>query len=453
MDLALEPQRAELEAFFDNSPVGFSRLDGDLRYVRVNRALAEINGHPAHAHIGRRQDEIVPDVDGVIRRVQQRVLDRGEPSLGHTVRAETPAHPGVVRQFEVDYFPLDDGCGGRMVGCVVHETGRSEGLVRAIESESRRTRDVADNLNFFLANLDGEGTLLNVNAPALRVTGVKRKDVAGRKFWDCPWWTHDEGMQAHVRRITEAALAGEFQRSDCIARIPDDGRMEIDVQLAPLRAQDGSVIEIVASGVDVSAQRKAERQREIHFAELQHRVKNIFANVQSLSRLIASQSADLPGFLESFDHRMRALSRANDTLLRTEWSDIYLRDLLVNELAACMELGAERFEIEGPPTLVSARQAPMLALGMHELVTNAAKYGALARAGGRIAIRFAPDADGFLSEFRWCERGGAPVSEAQDQRTGFGSMLLERIVPGTLGLVAEIDLEAEGLCYRLAPPG
>ncbi len=451
MDEVRITRHDDLTRFFDHAPIGFSLLDSELRYIRINAALAEINGRSKEDHIGRFQHELVPEVDDIISRVQRRVIEGGAVSTGHRVLVETPAHPGVMREFEVDYFPVPNGEDGNHLGCCVYESSESTSLIDALERETARSRELAEKVNFFLASLAPDGIVREVNRPALDVAGLRSSDVRGVPFWDCPWWNYDDVVRAAMRSRVEDAQAGELQRFELAAKTAHDGLIDLDVQLTPLMDEKGQVCEIVTSGVDITQQRRAERQREIHVAELQHRVKNIFSNVQSLMRMIAGQSDDLDDFKAKFDDRLVALARANDALLKTEWSDMPVRDLISMELAPYVEGNKSALKISGPPCNVPERSASMIGLAIHELATNAAKYGALSRAGGTVDITLTADDADMMTSFTWRERGGPPIQPSGNHgvRSGFGSVLLERIVPGTMELNARIERQPEGLTYRL----
>jgi len=447
MDLTRISRHADLAQFFDHAPVGFSLLDRDLRYIRVNPALAEINGFPVEAHIGKLQHDLIPEVDDAIETAQRRAIEQGVASTGHKVRVETPAHPGIMRQFEVDYFPVPDGKGGNNLGCCVHESPDSTKLVEALEQETQRSRSVTDNLNCFLAILAPDGTVRNVNAPALDVADLDMSEVEGKAFWDCYWWNYDEETGNLVRQVIEAAAAGMPQRLDLTPRIAKGGFICVDTQVSALTRSDRTIREIVVSGVDVTGQRQLERKREINSAELQHRMKNIFANIQSLARMLASHSADLDDFKVKFDDRIAALARTSDALMKNDWSDVAVRDLIAQELGPYADAGDGALDVTGPHCRVRSRDAAMIHLAIHELATNATKHGALSVEGGRIEITLDANAHGILSSLTWRERGGPPFKDTGG--SGFGSILLERIVPNSVRIPATIARTEDGLTYRL----
>ena len=145
---ALEARVAELETLYQTVPVGLALHDRDLRYLRINAALAEINGMPPEAHIGRRLDELIPDIDDQVERVLREVFDTGRPILGVQIRGETPAQPGRVREWIADYYPIKSGGAVVATGACIREVTLERELAedarlnreRLVESEARLAR-------------------------------------------------------------------------------------------------------------------------------------------------------------------------------------------------------------------------------------------------------------------------------------------------------------------------
>ena len=169
---------------------------------------------------------------------------------------------------------------------------------------------------------------------------------------------------------------------------------------------------------DITDGKKAQEQRDLLLRELEHRIKNTLANVQA----IAGQTfRDVePNARQTFEARLRTLSNAHMTLTAENWRSVTLRDLIVSTLEPVMvEPGC--FSAAGPHLRVHPKSAVALSMAIHELCTNAIKYGALSVAGGRVTIEWDIDADRF--RLHWRERGGPAVSAPQHK--GFGSLMIE----------------------------
>jgi PAS domain S-box-containing protein len=207
----------------------------------------------------------------------------------------------------------------------------------------------------------------------------------------------------------------------------------------PRRDGEGAICLWYGSTEDVHAKKVAEEHQRLLINELNHRVKNSLATVQAIA--FQTLKGDLP-LVEArtrFEARLIALSKAHNLLTEQKWEGAALERVVRD---AVEHLGGEhRFAAQGPEVWLSPRAALALALALHELGTNAAKYGALCRDEGRVAIEWS-DADGML-RLEWKERGGPPVTSPS--RRGFGSRLIEQGLGGDLGGTARIAFEEDGL--------
>jgi two-component sensor histidine kinase len=183
--------------------------------------------------------------------------------------------------------------------------------------------------------------------------------------------------------------------------------------------------------------------------ELNHRVKNTLANVLSIVALTRKRYTEVGVFAEMLTGRIRALSATHDLLSQGEWSNASLKAVIESELAPYRGRDGEHIQLAGPDIELRPNDALSLGLAIHELATNAAKYGALSVPEGRIAIeweRTAPD----RVEVRWRETGGPPVQVPQQR--GFGLELIEKIVAHELGSKADIRFDPEGVRCTLVVP-
>lgn len=183
--------------------------------------------------------------------------------------------------------------------------------------------------------------------------------------------------------------------------------------------------------------------------ELNHRVKNTLANVLSIIALTRRRAEDVDDFATSLDGRIRALSATHDLLTRSDWGTTPVAEVVRAELRPYAHEADRVVDMGGPPVELAPNDALSLGLAIHELATNAAKYGALSRPGGRVSVMWelaAPD----LVRVDWQESGGPPVP-AQRGR-GFGTDLIERIVAHELRNPVKLDFDPEGVRCRLLIP-
>lgn len=183
--------------------------------------------------------------------------------------------------------------------------------------------------------------------------------------------------------------------------------------------------------------------------ELNHRVKNTLANVLSIAALTRRRSKGIDDFTESLTARIRALSATHDLLSQSDWGHAALGDIVRSELAPYMEGNESHVVMAGPGIKLAPNDAMSLGLAIHELATNAAKYGALSTIEGRIHVQWtmaSPD----LAEIHWREEGGPPVAEPT--KRGFGRDLIEKIVAHELKSEVDLRFEPGGVECRLKVP-
>ncbi|MFC7553740.1 sensor histidine kinase [Pseudoroseomonas wenyumeiae] len=187
----------------------------------------------------------------------------------------------------------------------------------------------------------------------------------------------------------------------------------------------------------------AEVRQSLMTLELNHRVKNTLSVVQAMAMQTARGSASLSNFGPSFQARLIALARAHDLLTQTEWRGVALRDVID---AAVVRDDGIRLDLSGctESEALDPTQALSLAMALHELATNATKYGALSVAGGYVSITCHAEADGSAQRVEWREHGGPPV-EGPPSRKGFGMRLLERGLSTRSGMTTNLDFAREGL--------
>ena len=196
---------------------------------------------------------------------------------------------------------------------------------------------------------------------------------------------------------------------------------------------------------ELEQRRQAEAHQRLLINELNHRVKNTLATVQSLGAQTLRSSSDLLTAREAFERRLIALSGAHDLLTLSSWSSAELTDL-VQQAAAPFEAG--RFHTEGPPVRLSPAQALALSMALHELATNAVKYGALGAPAGHVRLTWRRDGDRLLVS--WREHGGPPVRTPT--RKGFGSRLIAQALARELRGEVRLDYAKDGVRCEIAFP-
>lgn len=205
--------------------------------------------------------------------------------------------------------------------------------------------------------------------------------------------------------------------------------------------------------LDITERKRSEDRRQLLINELNHRVKNTLASVQAIARQTLRTSPDLAGFQEAFEARLLALSQTHNLLTERHWRSASLLAMLAAELRPHGGARDPRFTVEGDGDLhLQPKAAVALGMAMHELATNAAKYGALSTPTGRITLRaHRTRRDGQRRlVLDWIETGGPPVPTPS--RRGFGARLLEEGLAGELAGDVRLEYRPEGLCCRMELP-
>jgi light-regulated signal transduction histidine kinase (bacteriophytochrome)/CheY-like chemotaxis protein len=214
-----------------------------------------------------------------------------------------------------------------------------------------------------------------------------------------------------------------------------------------LRATLIEVVLRMSDEAHAERQIAAERQ-ELLIAELNHRVRNILGLIRGLVRQSRGSAGSVDDFVRELDGRIHALARAHNQITSDNWGPAPLRALIETEAEAYLGGKSDRVQTEGPEVLLAPHAFSTLALVLHELVTNSAKYGGLSDSG-RVKVAWRIDASGALL-LDWCEMGGPPVHAPS--RQGFGTTIIRRSIPYDLGGEAHIDFVVTGLTARFVIP-
>ncbi|HEY8381118.1 MAG TPA: HWE histidine kinase domain-containing protein [Microvirga sp.] len=261
---------------------------------------------------------------------------------------------------------------------------------------------------------------------------------------DVPWIS--EQLEAALRGEREYDVEYRLVREDGTETwLNSRGRVFFNVE--------GKAVHMLGIVFDITARKKAEEQQRLLLDELNHRVKNTLATVQSIASQTLRTAADPAEFRTAFEGRLLALSKTHDLLTRNAWRDADLRAIADQELRPYGRDGDDRVTVSGPQLRLPARMAINLGLVLHELATNAAKYGALSVPQGRLALtwRLEPGACGKTDlHLSWREFDGPKV--APPNRKGFGSRLIQRSLEGELNGRAALDFPPTGARCEIVIP-
>ncbi len=366
-----------------------------------------------------------------------------EAARGKTVRydAEVRVAGGahIVIDFQLVPVIEADGTVSSIIPSAIDITQR-------LAAEDRLREALAEHQAFFdnspvgLAMLDLDRRWIRVNPAFAALFGISAADHIGKR----PNEVVPDGVfhpdPVHEILRTGKPIIGYEVRTPTPA-FPGEYR-DLVHNFFPIEV--GGELRAVGKSVqDVTERKAAEERQALLIAELQHRVKNTLATVQSVARFTARHSADKQAMVASLQDRLAAIARTHDALTRDNWGGQWLTTLIRNEVTPYDSKRAGRLRIAGADVLLSPAQAVSFGLALHELATNAVKYGALSVDEGQLEIEITAGRRGRLSRLVWQERNGPPVQAPE--REGFGSFLLDKVLGAELGATVTSHFEETGL--------
>jgi PAS domain S-box-containing protein len=299
-----------------------------------------------------------------------------------------------------------------------------------------------------IVSLAPDGTIRTWNAAAERLFGYTASEAIGQAV---DMLAPEEARQT-FEKLYARVRAGETVHADVVRRRKDGRLIDIAINLAPMYDDAGRLVGISSVNRDIGERIARERHIEFLMRELAHRSKNQLAVIQAIAGQTARNSASVAEFQKRFSQRVLAMSISHDLLLAGNWKGAAMADLVRAQLAPFAEETSSRIDISGPDFEVKPEAVQGITLALHELATNAAKYGALSVPEGRVAIawelrRSAADARLRMS---WRESGGPPVTPPE--RTGFGHVVISQMVATTLHAQVALDYAREGVSWTLDAP-
>ena len=322
---------------------------------------------------------------------------------------------------------------------------------REVAEAQARLTGMLDGLGPLVWLLELDGTVVHANRTASSALGKTEREIAGRRFWELPLGSNDPAAPALVSSAVEKAARGSEARFDlAVTRAGNDNNQVIDLWIRPLAGETGRPVGLVVSAVDVTDRFEGEQTQRLLMRELDHRMKNTLQVVQAVIRRTARTQRSIPQFETALLGRVGAMSRAHDLLAQERWIGADIATVVRQE-AAIFDAGSA-IRLAGPPVRLNPRAALSIALAIHELGTNAAKYGALSVSAGTASAGWSIDRteDEPYLVLRWEESGGPRVAAPQGR--GFGSMLIERSIAYELDGKATMDYREAGLTCTIAIP-
>jgi PAS domain S-box-containing protein len=300
-----------------------------------------------------------------------------------------------------------------------------------------------------IISLGLDGTVLSWNPGAEKLFGHKAEDIIGtseRILFPEDADDEFEDKYQHLRH-------GEHVLRDAVRRRKDGVLIDVAINAAPIRNASGAIIGFSAVLRDTSERTRAEKHLRVVMRELSHRTKNLLAVIMAMVRQTARTTTDVGVLQSELIQRLQSLSASHDLLVARDWAGASLEQLVRAVLQPFIGNGVDALECEGPAVFVNATAAQNLGLALHELATNAAKYGALSTSEGRVRVTWSVERDEDGEQrlcMSWSERNGPPVVAPKIK--GFGHVVIERVAAQALSASVGYEFQPEGVTWSLAMP-
>ncbi|UYY77567.1 response regulator [Sphingomonas sp. R1] len=303
-----------------------------------------------------------------------------------------------------------------------------------------------DNSPLAIVEFDAEQRIIAWSAGAERMFGWRSAEVSGLRPSELEWL--DAEHAALFDTMIRGMIVGERVRDMRPLRMRTAVGVTLDCEIygSALLGADGALLSVNTQILDVTDRVRAEQTQRLLIGELNHRVKNTLASVQAIATQTLRHSSGPSDFAPTFIGRIHALARAHSLLSSTTWQGASLEELVQGQLQTGT-IDPARFDTGGPAVDLAPEPALHLALVLHELATNAHKYGALSVPDGRVALHWSMRGD--MLDLDWRESGGPVV--APPTRRGFGTALIERSLKAEGGS-AVASYDAGGLAWTLSIP-
>jgi PAS domain S-box-containing protein len=441
-EAALQESEQQSRALLDALPAAVYTTDADGRITFFNEAAAALWGRRPTLHrdlwcgswkIYRLDGARLPHDECPMAVT----LKEGRAVRGVEAILERP--DGVRIPFLPLPTPLHDAS-GRLIGAInvlvdLRERNASEEIAQRFAAIVQSTDDA-------ILSIDLDRIIAGWNSGAERLYGYLAEDIVGQSITILIPADRLHEENTIIDRIRRGERVDHYET---VRRRKDGSLVDVSLTVSPIKNAAGRIVGASKIARDITERKRSEAQIATLAREAEHRSKNILATVQATVHL--TQADTVEDFKQALNGRIQALANAHVLFAKSRWTGADLRTLVVQELSPYCQGEHGRALIEGSAILLEPATAQMVGVCVHELATNAAKYGALSRQQGRVRIEWSQTSDGRLV-LSWTETGGPPVEPPT--RQGFGTRVMKKMVEGQLEGELRFDWRPEGLACELS---
>jgi PAS domain S-box-containing protein len=446
-ETALHESESRLRLFSEASRDGIMVHDGRT-ITDCNDAFARMYGYLGVSDlIGR--DVNVTLAPASLPTIRKKIEDRAE------ALTEVVAQRKDGSTFPAEVWAREATWQGRRVRIVLARdlTAQHQADARLIETQ-RRLNAVLDNASVSIFLMNERQHCVYMNASAEKLTGYTLDEVQGRPLHDVIHHTRPDGGHFPLEEcaIDRAFPENNQMQGEEVFVHKSGGFYPVAFTASPIRDEEARTIGTIIEVRDITAEKKAQEHQRLLINELNHRVKNTLATVQSIAKQTLRNAPSMQEARDALESRLLALSRAHDVLTQENWEGADLYDIVAQAVAPYSSPGEDRLHLKGSEVRLPPRMALAIAMAFQELATNAVKYGALSNTAGEVRIEW--DLHEGAGERRlhlmWAESGGPSVREPS--RRGFGTRLIERSLAQDLGGQVKVRFEPSGLVCTVDAP-
>jgi PAS domain S-box-containing protein len=444
----LAERQAQLAVFVEHAPAAIAMFDRDMRYLAVSRRYILDFRLPQDAQlIGQSHYEVFPEVPQRWRDIHARVLGGEALSMEED---QFTRQDGRIEWTGWSMAPWRGG-DGRIGGAVLFTevTTKQVEARHALADSEARFRATFENAAVGVALVGIEGSILRANNSFARMLGYSAEELGTKTFQDL---THPDDV-ANNLSVLHKTLVGEAE-SYCMEKRyvrKDGGIVWASLAVGCVRKTDGSVDYFVSVVQDITERKRVEEQQRTLLAELDHRVKNALATVSAVVSQTQHESRSVADFVAALDGRIRSMATTHELLSSRRWQGLSLSELVRRELAPYAT--CDNTEIDGPGIFLKPEAGQAMAMVLHELATNAAKYGALSTKSGRVSIRWNRQLNGHPRSHLVfeCQEIGGPHVVALG-KSSYGTSTIRELIPYEFGGTVDLVPAPEGVRCRLVLP-
>ena len=420
----LAESAARFRSAFEQAAVGFKQTDLEGRWISLNNRFCEMLGYTREECLALSSKNLTHPEDHLVEApLLQRVRSGDLPSA--SIEKRYFAKDGRVVWVRSTTSLVRDLDGTPLYFVSVVEDITTGQTARAVTA---RLAALVQASNYAIISVTPRGLIDTWNPGAERLFGYSETEIVGQHFRILGPAEKEIESLTFVKR----GLAGESFRVETEVKRKDATEFDAAISVAPISTKDDRVTALSVTIEDISERRQWERRMSLLNRELQHRVKNSMAVVQSIANQTIRSTPAPDAFRSAFQGRLQALAAANDLLLQSVWTGSDLASIIDQQMTPLLSVPHRQLRKHGPSIALPAVLTVPLGLALHELGTNALKYGSLSAAGGAVDIGWTVDLrDGRRElDLTWTEIGG-PVATPSNYR-GFGSTLILRGIPGAV---------------------